>query len=387
MKIGEIMAGNTIADLQAARKNKNDEFYTQLTDIEEELKHYNHLSPNNQFKDKVVYCNCDDPEESNFFKYFAANFSLLGLKKLICTHYEYDEKKKSYLLTITRGRDINKDGKIGRADVEKKEFLFSNGDFRSDECIALLKQSDIVCTNPPFSLFREYVAQLIEYKKKFLIIGNQNAITYKSIFILIREDKLWLGESIHSGDREFLVPNDYPLTAVGSRIDEKGKKYIRIKGVRWFTNLDYKKRHEDFTPKKYQTYVGNEKNYPKYHNYDAINIDRSENIPIDYDGVMGVPITFLDKWNPDQFEIVELGIVGSCTFTNNRKMEILDGKTGLPTGKFTMNAKGTLYKKFDPSKPISPNNKKAFRDVETGEFYSSIYARVLIKRKPTGEKK
>ena len=179
--------------------------------------------------------------------------------------------------------------------------LKGDGDFRSEECIELLKQADIVVTNPPFSLFREYVAQLIKYDKNFVIIGNQNAITYKEIFKLIKENKIWLGHSIHSGDREFGVPKDYPLNAAGYRVDENGNKFIRVKGVRWFTNLDYEERHENLIP--YKTY--NKKEFPTYDNYDAINVDKKKDIPMDYDGVMGVPITFLDKYNPDQFEIVK----------------------------------------------------------------------------------
>ncbi len=288
--------------LVMAKKNRNDEFYTLRSDIEKELNNYNHLSKNNHFKDKVVFCNCDDPTESNFFKYFADNFTAMGLKKLICTHYEPDENKKSYVLTITRGRDINQDGKINRHDVEETRMLFSNGDFRSDECIELLKQSDIVCTNPPFSLFREYVAQLVKYNKKFLIIGHVNAITYKDIFPIIKENKMWLGESIHSGDREFIIP-DHVFEAVGNyRIDENGVKYARVMGVRWYTNLDYTKRHEEFIPKNYRSYKEND--YQKYDNYDAINIDNVNDIPIDYYDLMGVPISFLDKYNPEQFEIV-----------------------------------------------------------------------------------
>lgn len=363
-------------NLHDAKNAKKDEFYTQRTDIEKEIKNYNHLSHRNHFDNKIVYCNCDDPEESAFFKYFADNFTALNLKKLICTHYEPDENKLSYLLTITSGRDINKNGKIDRGDVEKAEFLYTNGDFRSQECIDLLKEADIVVTNPPFSLFREFVAQLIEYEKKFLIIGNVNSITYKDIFALIKDDKLWLGESIHSGDREFLIPDDYPLNAVSFRIDGNGKKYIRIKGVRWFTNLDYKKRHDEFIPKNYKTYKGNERDYPKYDNYDAINVDKTADIPIDYYETMGVPITFLDKYNPEQFEIIALGIVGSCEFTANKTMEILD-KEGNPTGKMTVNAKGTLYRKYNPKTDKVP----AFKDVKTGELYSSIYARILIRRK------
>lgn len=298
---------NTTSALTSARKKKNDEFYTQRSDIEKELNNYNHLSKHNHFKDKVVFCNCDDPTESNFFKYFADNFSALGLKKLICTHYEPDENKKSYVLTITRGRDINNDGKTNRHDVEKTEMLFSNGDFRSPECIELLKQSDIVCTNPPFSLFREYVAQLMEYNKKFLIIGNQNAITYKEIFPLIKENKIWLGCTMNGSNRWFRVPDNYentPAIKIGDGQDgfEKGVKYCFVKAVVWFTNMDCQKRHEEFIPRNYKNF--NESEYQKYDNYDAINVDNVNNIPVDYYGVLGVPITFLHKHNPEQFEII-----------------------------------------------------------------------------------
>jgi hypothetical protein len=300
-----------------ARKQKKDEFYTQLSDIEKELKNYK-----NHFKNKVVFCNCDDPEWSNFYFYFISNFEELKLKKLITTHFEID--KQSYSLEYEGGVDIHgtKDEIIKRANkLAKKTKLKQNfeqgsqadlfelepirsysGDFRSPECIELLKKCDIVITNPPFSLFREYVAQLVEYNKKFVIIGNVNAITYKEIFKLIKENKLWLGQSIHSGDREFGVPDYYPLEAASYRIDENGKKYIRIKGVRWFTNLDYKERHENLI--LYKQY--NKTEYPKYDNYKAIDIGETKNIPLDYDGVMGVPITFLDKYNPEQFEIIDL---------------------------------------------------------------------------------
>ena len=310
-------------NLQQARKAKKDEFYTQLADIEKELKHYK-----DQFRGKIVYCNCDDPYESNFFKYFAANFNALGLKKLITTSYsgspvagkqlplfEIEGLKEikpkdaeAHRIEINEVPDFNKDGAIDLKDIEQLlkhtanvcAPLKGNGDFRSEECIELLKQADIVCTNPPFSLFREYVAQLVEYDKKFLILGDQNAITYKEIFKLIKENKLWLGASIHNGDREFRVPDDYPLSAAGYRVDKEGNKYIRVKGVRWFTNLDYKERHEELT--LYKKYTPEE--YPKYDNYDAIEVSKTSDIPMDYDGVMGVPISFLDKYNPDQFEIV-----------------------------------------------------------------------------------
>ena len=284
-------------NLHKAKKEKNDEFYTQLSDIEKELKYYKQ-----HFKDKVVYCNCDDHEYSEFYNYFHLNFEELGLKKLICTHYDKD--KPSYKLEIEG--DINEDGKIDSEDLVKTRLL-QDGDFRSDECISLLKEADIVVTNPPFSLFRDYVAQLVEYDKKFIIIGNVNALSYKEIFSLIKDGKIWLGQSIHSGDREFRVPDDYPLTASGYRVDKDGIKYIRVKGVRWYTNLDYTERHEKIVLyKKYSA-----KEYPTYYKYNAINVDATKDIPFDYDGIMGVPITFMDKYCPEQFEIIGLGITES----------------------------------------------------------------------------
>ncbi|MBR2371284.1 MAG: modification methylase, partial [Clostridia bacterium] len=263
--------------LHNANRAKKDEFYTQLTDIEKELKHYKE-----HFKDKVVFCNCDDPEYSNFWKYFQNNFYFLGLKKLVSTHYNTDGTP-SYKMEIVRTDNGNQMGIPNYV----KTSLHGNGDFRSDECIEILKQADIVVTNPPFSLFREYVAQLIEYDKKFIIIGNQNAITYKEFFPLIKDNKVWFGNSIHSGDREFRVPDDYPLNAASYRVDDKGNKYLRIKGVRWFTNLDYKERHEDLI--LFRNY--NEQDYPKFENYDAINVDKTVDIPCDYFEKIGVPIT------------------------------------------------------------------------------------------------
>lgn len=307
-------------NLRKANSAKKDEFYTQLVDIEKELKHYK-----KQFRGKVVYCNCDDPFESNFFKYFAANFNAFGLKKLITTSYVkspivggqlplFDVEglkpsgKEPFKIEIKEVPDTDSDGAVNLDDVKHllrhnkniATSLHGNGDFRGDECIELLKQADIVVTNPPFSLFREYVAQLVEYDKKFLIIGNVNAITYKECFKIIKDNKMWLGASIHSGDREFRVPDDYPLNAAGSRIDSDGHKYIRVKGVRWFTNLDYEERHENLV--LYKKYSPEE--YPKYDNYDAINVNKTTDIPKDYDGAIGVPITFLDKYNPSQFEII-----------------------------------------------------------------------------------
>jgi hypothetical protein len=311
------MAGNK--NLQKANAAKKDEFYTQLTDIEKELKYYKTL-----FKDKVVLCNCDDPRISNFFKYFALNFEELGLRRVITTCYKSNTPDLFSLNRCEKAVYMIYDGdKNGNHIVDKEEVdvkeLRGDGDFRSAECIDLIKEADIVVTNPPFSLFREYVAQLMSFNKKFLIIGNVNAITYKEIFPLFKDNKLWLGCSIHSGDREFGVPQDYPLNAASSRIDDNGNKFIRVKGVRWFTNLDYKERHEEMTLFKHYT----PEDYPKYDNYDAINVDITKDIPCDYDGVIGVPITFMDKYNPEQFEIIkfrkgnddkDLSINGQCPY-------------------------------------------------------------------------
>ncbi|GHT20857.1 putative adenine-specific methylase [Planctomycetales bacterium] len=295
------------ADLHAAKKEKNDEFYTRMADIEKEVNYYKSL-----FQGKTVLCNCDDPRVSNFFFYFFAGFHTYGLKKLIATCYKNlnpdlfsQNKDEQAVYCIYDGTD-RIDDKFEDYDVFIKQnkwgMLKGDGDFRSSECIELLKQADIVVTNPPFSLFREFVAQLVEYDKKFLIIGNVNAITYKETFKLIKENKLWLGASIHSGDREFGVPDSYPLNAAGFRVDEKGNKFIRVKGVRWFTNLDFKERHNELP--LYKTYTPKE--FPHYDNYNAIEVSKVSDIPSpeSYDGVMGVPITFLDKYNPDQFEIL-----------------------------------------------------------------------------------
>lgn len=306
-------------DLHSAKNNKKDEFYTQLSDIEKEVRHYKE-----HFKNKVVFCNCDDPRISNFFVYFSLNFEKLGLKKLITTCYKSQDKDLFSQNDAEQAIYLEYNGDKNGNNVPNPEeiginYLKGDGDFRSKECIELLKQADIVVTNPPFSLFREYVSQLVEHNKKFLIIGNVNAITYKEVFKLIKENKLWLGASIHSGDREFGVPDDYPLNAASSRIDNEGKKYIRVKGVRWFTNMDYKERHEDLI--LYKTY--NPEEYPTYDNYDAINVDKTKDIPMDYDGNIGVPITFLDKYNPAQFEIIkfrkgnddkDLSINGKCPY-------------------------------------------------------------------------
>lgn len=287
-------------NLHSAKNAKKDEFYTQLADIEKELRHYQE-----HFKDKVVFCNCDDPRVSNFFHYFSFNFENLGLKKLITTCYKNQntelfsnhESERAIYLEYLGDKNQNRVPDVDEIGIK---YLENDGDFRSSESIELLKQADIVVTNPPFSLFREYVAQLIEYDKKFVILGNVNAVTYKEIFKLIKENKIWIGPSIHSGDREFGVPEDYPITAAGSRIDETGRKFIRVKGVRWFTNLDFNERHEDLI--LYKKYSPEE--YPNYDNYNAINVNVTKDIPCDYPGAMGVPITFLDKYNPEQFEII-----------------------------------------------------------------------------------
>ena len=315
------MAGN--ASLRAAEKAKQDEFYTQLADVEKELKYYKQ-----HFQGKVVLCNCDDPYESNFFKYFALNFNALGLKKLIATCYNGspvsgnellldfgdtidDPKKIAYKVEITEVTDVNGDGAINLADVKYLmqndknviSILKGNGDFRSQECIKLLKEADIIVTNPPFSLFREYIAQLMAYHKQFLVIGNQNALTYKDIFTYIKNNELWLGYKF--GDMSFQVPSYFEPRATRYWVDETGQKWRSMGNVCWFTNLDIQKRHEDIILYKHYS-TGD---YPNYDNYNAINVDKVSDIPCDYDGVMGVPITFMDKYNPSQFEL--LGIMNT----------------------------------------------------------------------------
>lgn len=314
------MAGK--AALARASRAKNDEFYTQLVDIEAELRHYR-----DQFRGKVVFCNCDDPYESSFFKFFAMNFNHLGLKKLITTCYsgspitgkqlplldvegmpEDTPERPAYRVEITEVLDANNDGATDLSDVEhllKNDrnvltLMDGDGDFRSAESVALLKEADIVVTNPPFSLFREYVAQLFEHSKQFLILGNQNAITYSEIFRLIKEDRLWLGYD-NGGVKWFQVPDDYDHTTSASRIKVKGGiRYLSMGNIDWFTNLDTTKRHDTIT--LYKRYCADE--YPRYDNYEAIEVGRYADIPHDFDGAMGVPITFLDKYNPGQFEIL-----------------------------------------------------------------------------------
>ncbi|NLW83324.1 MAG: DNA methyltransferase [Phycisphaerae bacterium] len=329
-------------NLTSAKRAKNDEFYTQFGDIQKEIEAYLDYDPD-VFRGKVVYCNCDDPYESNFFRYFVLNFKKLGLKQLITTSYkpspiantqlelfcENDKPAKpkgrpkvtANKFIINNVHDIDSDGEFNLKDVAKQlkankhnewSPLEGDGDFRSAECIALLKQSDIIVTNPPFSLFREYINQLFDFNKKFVIIGNMNAITYKEVFPIIMENKMWFGPSISSGDREFEVPDSYPIAAAGWRVDNEGRKFLRIKGVRWFTNLDHGRRHQPLplmTMKENLKYskhkeVKGKRKYDNYDNYNAIEVPFTDAIPSDYDGVMGVPITFLDKYNPDQFEII-----------------------------------------------------------------------------------
>ncbi|MBQ0164046.1 MAG: adenine-specific methyltransferase EcoRI family protein [Bacteroidales bacterium] len=324
-------------NLTAAKKAKKDEFYTQLADIENELRHYR-----DHFRGKTIFCNCDDPYESNFFKYFAMNFNAFGLKKLIATCYDgspvqgtelplnfdgevSDQPKKSaYKVEITEVRDVNGDGRTDLADVQYLlqndrnvlSLLKGNGDFRSAECVELLKEADVVVTNPPFSLFREYVAQLMKYGKKFVIIGNQNAIKYKEVFPFFIENRMWLGYGFKGGAAHFVSPYEDKATA-----SDHKEGMIRVSGVNWFTNLDIKKRHEELV--LYKCYTPEE--YPTYDNYEAINVDKTADIPCDYEGVMGVPITFLDKYCPQQFDIV--GVLNhGCDSIYDLAKPIINGK-------------------------------------------------------------
>lgn len=303
--------------LQKAKKFKNDEFYTQLSDIASELEHYKC-----HFKNKVVYCNCDDPTISNFYKYFAANFEKLGIKKIITSCYKEPQRNLFEMVEDEKGFYFKYSGNESREpNIEDLISFVGSGDFRSLESIELLQQSDIVVTNPPFSLFREYVDQLVKYDKKFLIIGNINAITYKNIFELIKENKAWLGINLGRGISGFIVPDHYELYGSEVKIDSQGNRIVSPNNCLWLTNLDTFKRHEDIVLTK--KYLGHEAEYPKYDNYDGINVNRTQNIPKDYKGVMGVPITFLHKFNPDQFEIIkfrkgnddkDLSINGKCPY-------------------------------------------------------------------------
>lgn len=332
-------------NLHKASKAKKDEFYTQLPDIERELKYYKA-----HFKGKVVYCNCDDPRVSNFFHFFSYNFEKLGLKKLIATCYKnqdmdlFSEHKSEQAIYLEYTGDKNGNNVPDPNEIGIKK-LKGDGDFRSQECIELLKQADIVVTNPPFSLFREYVSQLIEYDKKFVIIGSQNAISYKEVFNLIQEDKIWLG---YNSVKKFTMPENYEHNSIKI---ENGIKYAVFGNVCWFTNLDIAKRHEDLI--LYKTYSPEE--YPKYDNYNAIEVSKVTEIPKDYAGAMGVPITFLDKYNPQQFEI--LGITDR------------ENNSGLKT---------KTYTNEDVPNAGDLNRRAA---IKVGNNYKATYARLLIRNK------
>ena len=342
------MAKSLNKNLHSAKSNKKDEFYTQLADIENELKHYRH-----HFKGKTVFCNCDDPRVSNFFHYFSHRFESLGLKKLITTCYKNQdmdlfsthESEKAVML-VYKG-DKNGD-RVPNAEEIGITELQGDGDFRSAESIALLKEADIVVTNPPFSLFREYVAQLMEFDKKFLIISNKNAITYKDIFTLIKQNKLWVGVTPMSTDLLFDLPKDEIENLLKTK--KEGSAYKIVNGIVkgraqaiWLTNLDHSKRHEDLD--LYKTYTPEE--YPKYDNYDAINVDKTKDIPADYAGAMGVPITFLDKYNPEQFEI--LGMAASAGY--NKEIVGLDF-LGEKDARPLLNGKNTYARVFIKNKKL-----------------------------------
>ena len=393
------MAGN--ADLRAAKKAKNDEFYTQYTDIQKEVNAYLEYNPD-VFRGKTILLPCDDPEWSNFTKFFAQNFENFGIKKLISTSFaadskpedipyqltlfemdneEYDEKKtrvNGKIFTLTRDKN-----KSGRVDIEDLEwhYLEGNGDFRSEEIKALRDEADVIITNPPFSLFRDFISWITEAKKQFLIIGNVGAISYKEIFPMLMKNELWLGVSIHSGDREFRVPDSYPLEAAGSRIDSEGNKYIRVKGVRWFTNIDHGRRHEPlslmsmadnikFSKHKEIRNIG----YVKYDNYDAIDVPFTDAIPADYDGLMGVPITFMDFYSPDQFDILGYTEAGNefCT-------KFYTGMYQHINGKVIYNMKSARYAPMIAHEEEPTTN---YYTMENAKGYlTKCYTRVFIRRK------
>lgn len=344
-----------------AKKNKKDEFYTQLSDIEKELRHYSE-----HFRGKTVLCNCDDPRISNFFRYFVLNFRALGLSRVIATCYKNNNPDLFSLNACEEAvysdyKGIPEINKIADFDKIPYSPLCGDGDFRSVECVELLKESDIVVTNPPFSLFREYVAQLIKYNKKFVIVGHQNAVTYKEIFPLFKDNKLWYGYGFTGGAAHFISKYEDIATAGNHK-----EGMIRVSGVVWFTNLNIKKRHEELILIKHYT----PEEYPKYDNYDAINVDKTADIPCDYDGVMGVPITFLDKYNPEQFEIVEF-----------RKGN--DGKDLIYSNSRNRGGENSaLLQNTYPSMPIAGlmNNPK-----DTAVNGKSKYARILVRRLPSPE--
>lgn len=397
--------------LSAAKSAKQDEFYTQYIDIQKEVEAYLEFDPDT-FRGKVVYCNCDDPFESNFFKYFAANFNKLGLKKLITTSYdgspiagqltlfpEYNEgngkrqKPKALAVILDHVKDEDGDGAANIDDVKlflkrnkaarialKGDEKYGGGDFRSLECVALLKEADIVVTNPPFSLFRQYVAQLVEHGRKFLIIGNQNAITYKEIFPLIKDNKLWLGVD-NGGTKWFQVQDDYDIKTESRKKIVDGTKYFSMGSIMWFTNLDHGRRHQklplmtmtdNLKFSKHKEIKGKAA-YDRYDNYDAIEIPFTDAIPRDYDGVMGVPITFLDKYNPDQFEIIGITKTWYGGASKTYPMQTQVNKDGKESPVSKLND-GPAIMVSEP-----PTGKTYYR-VGTDNFIQ-LYARILIRHR------
>lgn len=389
-------------NLGNAKTAKNDEFYTQLPDIEHEMQAYVDYDPN-VFRDKTILMPCDDPEWSNFTRYFALNFQLFGIKKLISTSYAPDAKAAKYGVMPslfpgdeqdpkfdrdkwqTHGRifvldrDINGDNRIDIDDL-RWEYLDGDGDFRSREITQLRNEADFIITNPPFSLFREFLKWIIDGGKRFSVIGNMNAITYKEVFPLLKDNKIWLGPSISSGDREFGVPKEYPLNAAGWRIDEEGKHFIRVKGVRWYTNIEHGKRHE---PLPLMTMADNlkfsrhkdlrlRKEYQHYDNYDAIEVPYTDAIPSDYTGPMGVPISFLDKYCPEQFKIngITKTWFGGASKTYPEQTQVSkDGKESTVT---KLNDGATLV--LD----TPPENETYYK--VGGKLYTQVYARILIQK-------
>lgn len=389
-------------NLKEAKRAKNDEFYTQYHDIEIEMNAYLDFDPD-VFRGKTVLLPCDDPEWSNFTRYFAAKFEELGLKKLISTSYAPDAKKmklyaepslfesespqfdpskaqtKGKIFILEKGVTEKKGNKTVNIDDLQWTYLNGDGDFRSSEVKKLRDESDIIITNPPFSLFREFLAWIMEANKKFIIIGNMNAITYKESFPLIKDNRMWLGSSIHSGDREFEVPKEYPLAAAGWRIDDYGRRFIRVKGVRWFTNIDHGRRHQ---PLALMTMADNlrfskhkelkgKTAYDHYDNYDAIEVPFTDAIPSDYEGVMGVPISFLDKYCPEQFEI--LGITktwfGSASKIYPEQIQVdRHGKRSKVT---KLNDGAVLLHQEEPQ------NETYY--IVNGKYFTQVYARVLVK--------
>lgn len=384
-------------NLSQAKKAKNDEFYTQLTDIEKELSHYT-----KHFKGKVVLCNCDDPFESNFFRYFVLNFNRLGLKKLITTSYagspiayrqlnmfDYvdgvapDGRKRAYKAevtvvhgkTATSGYNMDDIANLFVTGENKLELLEGDGDFRSQECLDILDEADIVVSNPPFSHFREYIATLIERKKQFLIIGNMNAITYKEVFPLIKDNRVWTGCKMFGGGMNMIMPKTLfdPSKVKKYVVNGRGEIIVNIMGVIWYTNLDIKKRHEELILVK--QYHGHEDEYPHYDNYDAINVDKVVDIPCDYDGVMGVPITFLDKYNPEQFEIVGLGNGAELFGPTKTYKNVVTMKNGKAISNGNAVNRVLVWKLKEL--PI----KGTYYRLETGELLFAPYARILIRSK------